>query len=389
MKFVFYTMFDTALGVCGIAWRTDSSSGMDPVVTAFQLPEDAAKSTESRIARKAFAVKARSIPRDIKTVIKRAILHFKGEAQDFQNVAVNLDGAGPFIKNVYSAARRIPPGETMTYGELAAAAGSPGASRAVGQAMSKNPIPLIIPCHRVLAAGNRPGGFSAHGGLATKSKMLELEGVFVGAPSVIRSLRDMKKAAALLAKKDPRLSRILSKPIGFRLKPEHSPYEVLVEAVVHQQLSPKAAETIVGRIKALSSGPRIPDPPGLLRMPDDQLRKAGLSRSKTRAVKDIAAKTLSGVVPSSEEIISLGNDSIIERLTSIYGVGRWTVEMMLIFNLGRMDVLPVDDFALRKCIADVYGWKKAPTPKEAKELGETWKPFRTVASLYLWNSVQN
>jgi 3-methyladenine DNA glycosylase/8-oxoguanine DNA glycosylase len=115
---------------------------------------------------------------------------------------------------------------------------------------------------------------------------------------------------------------------------------------------------------------------------------AGLSRSKTRAVKDIAAKTVNGIVPSLQEIMSLGNEDIVKRLTSIYGVGRWTVEMMLIFNLGRMDVLPVDDFALRKSIADVYGMKNVPTPKQVNALGEAWRPYRTVASLYLWNFVK-
>ena len=273
----------------------------------------------------------------------------------------------------------------MTYGELAAAMKRPAASRAVGQALGKNPIPLIIPCHRVLASGNKPGGFSAFGGFATKLKMLNLEGATIGPPPVIKSIGELKRAAALLRKKDPRLGRILSRPIDFRLRPGHSPYATLVEAVVHQQLSPKAAATILGRVIDLYPGSAIPKPADLLKTPDDRLRSAGLSRSKTKALKDIAAKTTDGTVPSLKEIALLSNEEIIERLTSIYGVGQWTVEMMLIFNLGRMDVLPVDDYALRKSIAAVFRRKQALTPKQARTLGEAWRPYRTVASLYLWN----
>ncbi len=110
-----------------------------------------------------------------------------------------------------------------------------------------------------------------------------------------------------------------------------------------------------------------------------------MSRSKTKALKDIAARALDGTVPSAEEVLTLSDDEIIKRLTLIYGVGQWTVEMMLIFNLGRMDVLPVDDYALRKSIAGVFGMNTIPTPKEANKLGEMWRPYRTVASLYLWN----
>jgi 3-methyladenine DNA glycosylase/8-oxoguanine DNA glycosylase len=139
----------------------------------------------------------------------------------------------------------------------------------------------------------------------------------------------------------------------------------------------------------LYSGAKIPSPAELLKTADELLRKAGLSRSKTKAVKDIAAKTLDGTVPSSKEIAKLGNEEIIARLTSIYGVGRWTVEMMLIFTLGRMDVWPVDDFALRKIAAAVFALKSIPTPKQLDAMGEAWKPYRTVASLYLWNQGDN
>jgi 3-methyladenine DNA glycosylase/8-oxoguanine DNA glycosylase len=176
--------------------------------------------------------------------------------------------------------------------------------------------------------------------------------------------------------------------IAFNPKSEQSPYATLFEAVVHQQLSPKAATTILGRVKAIYPGSTIPEPGDLLKTPDRLLRGAGLSKAKTAALKDLAAKTLDGTVPSSEKIAALSDDEITRRLTSIYGVGRWTVEMLLIFNLGRMDVFPVDDYALRKSVADVYGMKDIPTPKQLDALGELWRPLRTVATLYLWNSIK-
>ena len=380
-----YTLFGTELGKCGIAWKESARSNEAPLVIGFQLPEATEQLTEARMAERSAAHRANTIPPRISELIKRVKLHFKGQAQDFRDVDLDVETAGDFSKQVYEAARAIPSGRTVTYGQLAEASGHPGAARAVGQVMSRNPIPLIIPCHRVLASGSKPGGFSAYGGLDTKTKMLNVEEATVGRPATIRSIRDLKRAATQLGKKDPQLAYILSQPVDFKLMPEHSYYETLVKAVVHQQLSPKAAETILGRITALYPGSKLPEPTGLLETPDGRLRDAGLSRSKTKAVKDIAARALDGTVPSSEEILTLSDDEIIKRLTSIYGVGRWTVEMMLIFNLGRMDVLPVDDYALRKSIAGVFKMDTIPTPREVNKMGEVWRPYRTVASLYLWN----
>jgi methylated-DNA-[protein]-cysteine S-methyltransferase len=344
--------------------------------------------TKSRIARNSGGRMSSAPPPRIVEVIEKVRKHLQGGLQDFRDITIDLDGAGPFARQVYEAARRIPAGQTRTYGELAKALDRPAAARAVGQALARNPIGLIIPCHRVLAAGGKPGGFSAHGGRATKARMLAIEGVTFGPPPTIKSQRDLRRAAALLRARDPRLARCMAKPIAFTLKREQSPYATLFEAVVHQQLSPKAATTILGRVKAMYPGSAIPEPGDLLKTPDQLLRGAGLSRAKTASLKDLAAKTLDGTVPSSEKIVTLSDEKITRRLTSIYGVGRWTVEMLLIFNLGRTDVFPVDDYALRKSIADVYGMKEIPTPKQLHALGESWRPLRTVATLYLWNSIK-
>jgi methylated-DNA-[protein]-cysteine S-methyltransferase len=146
-------------------------------VTLLQLPEATTEKTAARVVRSTGASKASKPPPPIAEVIERLCKHLKGDIQDFRDIPIDLEGAAPFARQVYEAARRIPPGQTTTYGELAKAVGHRGAARAVGHALARNPIALIIPCHRVLAAGSKPGGFSAHGGLATKARMLAIEGL--------------------------------------------------------------------------------------------------------------------------------------------------------------------------------------------------------------------
>lgn len=175
MKQLAYCLFETPLGWCGIVWSEGKNSSASHTISSLQLPEATPGITESRIARSG-ARKSSELPREIAELIERVRKHLRGEAQDFRDVPVDLDGADPFARRVYEAAREIPPGETRTYGELARALHQPGAARAVGQVLGRNPIPLIIPCHRVLAASGKPGGFSAYGGKSTKVRLLEIEG---------------------------------------------------------------------------------------------------------------------------------------------------------------------------------------------------------------------
>jgi len=172
-----YCLFETALGTCGIAWRETVDSRAAHAVTFFQLPEATAQIAESRIARKSGAGKGDVIPAEISGIIERVRKHFLRDVQDFQGVTLDLQATGAFARLVYDTARRIPAGETRTYGAIAKELGEPGAARAVGRALGANPIPLIVPCHRVLAAGGQLGGFSAHGGGDTKARMLAIEGV--------------------------------------------------------------------------------------------------------------------------------------------------------------------------------------------------------------------
>jgi O-6-methylguanine DNA methyltransferase len=169
-----WAMFDTAIGPCGIAWS-------DVGVTCFQLPEEGRSSTEKRLraksrAEETTAAARTTMPAWVRDAMALAKKHLAGSPQDFTTVPLDLARVSDFDAEVFRALLRVPAGKTVSYGDLAKAVGKPGAARAVGRAMANNPIPLLVPCHRVLAADGKPGGFSAYGGLVTKDRMLALEG---------------------------------------------------------------------------------------------------------------------------------------------------------------------------------------------------------------------
>jgi len=198
------------------------------------------------------------------------------------------------------------------------------------------------------------------------------------------------EAVEHLCRSDKMLARLIKKvgPCTMKIKNRRTPFVALVSAVTYQQLNGTAAETILKRFVALYPGKRFPTPEDVLATPDELMRGAGLSRAKVAAIKDIAAKTVEGVVPGSREIVKLTNEEIIERLTSVRGVGPWTVEMLLMFTLGRVDVLPATDYGVRKGFAVTFGWKDLPTPKELLEYGERWRPHRSTAAWYLWRALE-
>jgi len=197
-----------------------------------------------------------------------------------------------------------------------------------------------------------------------------------------------KKAATHLSKVDKTLAKLIRKAgvTSPTIPRTEHPYRTLVEAVAHQQLTGKAAKTILGRVKALYPGKAFPTPKDLIATPDRKLRAAGFSRAKVASVKDIAAKTLEGVVPGHRALAKLTDAEIIDRLTSIRGVGQWTVEMLLIFRLGRPDVLPATDFGVRKGYALTYRKREMPTPKELLAYGARWAPHRSSAAWFLWRA---
>jgi len=192
-----------------------------------------------------------------------------------------------------------------------------------------------------------------------------------------------------LTRADKVLARLIREvgPCTLRPKRRRQPFQALVRSVTFQQLNGAVAEKIFGRVLALYPGTDFPTPEELFATPDAKLRAAGLSRSKIAAVKDIAAKTMAGVVPDLRAIRRMPNEEIIERITTVRGVGPWTVEMLLIFTLGREDVLPATDFGVRKGFALTYELEELPTPKDLLAHGEKWRPHRTTASWYLWRAV--
>lgn len=191
-----------------------------------------------------------------------------------------------------------------------------------------------------------------------------------------------------LRRVDPVMRRVIREVGPCTLKPrlERTPFEALVRAVAHQQLHGAAAETILRRFIALFPGRRFPRPADLDAVADDSLRAAGFSRAKVLAVRDLARQAQAGVVPDTRAIRRLADEEIVTRLTTVRGVGRWTVEMLLIFKLGRPDVLPVDDFGVRHGFRVAYGRPEMPRPRELGEFGERWRPHRTTAAWYLWRA---
>ncbi len=185
------------------------------------------------------------------------------------------------------------------------------------------------------------------------------------------------------------MAELIARSRRYNITPAISvrPFDALAESIAYQQLTGKAAATIFGRVRALYPKRKWLDPKQLLATPDEALRAAGLSRAKTAALKDLAAKTIDGTVPSGRALLRMTDDEIITRLTTVRGIGRWTVEMLLLFDLGRPDVWPVDDYGVRKGFAKTFRRRELPTPKQLMKLGEKWRPYRSVAAWYFWRAL--
>ncbi len=198
-----------------------------------------------------------------------------------------------------------------------------------------------------------------------------------------------RRAHQLLRASDPRMAALIARSRRYEigLAVAIRPFEALAESIAYQQLNGKAAASIWNRVRALYPKRKRLDPAKVLATPDKTLRAAGLSRAKIAAIKDLAAKTIDGTVPSGHALLRMSDDEIVARLTTVRGIGRWTVEMLLLFDLGRPDVWPVDDYGVRKGFAKTFGRRKLPTPKQLMKLGEKWRPHRSVAAWYFWRAL--
>lgn len=199
---------------------------------------------------------------------------------------------------------------------------------------------------------------------------------------------DPSLALEHLRASDAVLARVIDEigPFRMQLRPAPSVFAALAEAIAYQQLNGKAAAAIFARVRALFPG-GVLTPEGMLRIPDEQLRGAGLSRTKLLSLRDLAQRDADGRLPEFAEIHGMPDETIVERLSEVRGIGRWTAEMLLMFRLGRPDVLPVDDYGVRQGFAIAYD-RELPSPKELAAYGDRWRPYRTAASWYFWRVVE-
>jgi len=368
------TLFETSIGACGLAW---SSRGID----GFLLPEEDAEATRQCLSdRFSSRVVAGRPPAECREVTQRIRRHLRGKPDDLLDVPLDLSDASPFSQRLYRRLRKIGPGQMTTYGNLGKAMKMRGGARAIGRAVGANPIPLLVPCHRVIGADGRLGGFSAHEGPTLKARLLYLEGV------VLRP--EHEEGLRALSRRDRVMKKIITAHAPFLpgLNPPVKPYETLTRSIIHQQLSVKAGQTIAGRVVKLSPGPHLPTAQEMCAVSDEDLRAAGLSRQKVSFVKDLARQVADGSLPLSR-LARRPDEEVITRLTKVRGIGRWSAEMYLLFHLGRLDVLPVDDLGLRKAVQYAYGLEEPPTAKELLERGEQWRPYRSMATWFLWRNL--
>jgi methylated-DNA-[protein]-cysteine S-methyltransferase len=376
-----HEFFDSPAGRFGLAWGPGG-------LAAVALPGTGSRTPEATLHRLAPGSSNGRPARWVGSLARRVGGHLAGRPAGYADVPVDTARVPPFHGEVYRALREVAPGTVVSYAWLARRARRPGGARAVGQAMAANPWPIVVPCHRVVAAGGRPGGYTGAGGLSTKRRLLAGEGVRLdptlpGGGYRTTGLAFDPREALLAVARDPDLRRLIRRggPFTPNIGPTESAWEALAEAITSQQLSGRAAATIFARVEALGGG-RLPEPAALLAIPDERLRAAGLSRAKAAAIRDLATKILDGTVPPLRELRRLGDDEIVERLTAVRGIGRWTVEMLLLFQLGRPDVWPVDDLGVRKAFERMTG--RTTTAKEMMAYGERWRPYRSVVCWYLW-----
>jgi DNA-3-methyladenine glycosylase II len=202
---------------------------------------------------------------------------------------------------------------------------------------------------------------------------------------------DHDEAHRHLSATDPRMAALIARSRRYDIKAGRlvRPFDALAESIAYQQLSGKAAATIWGRVRAIYGKRKYLDPKAVLKTPDRKLRAAGLSRSKVAALKDLATKTIDGTVPTVAALAKMSDEEIIERLIQVRGIGRWTAEMLLLFDLARPDVWPIHDYGVQKGFAKTFGKRKLPTPKQLLKHGKKFAPHRSVAAWYFWRALDN
>lgn len=369
-------VFTTALGPVGLAWTPRG-------VCRLEIGQPDRATTLAALGARCpgLPVVARP-PAPVAALTARLRASLRGATDDFADVPFDPGAAPPFARAVWRRLRRVPAGQVITYGALAAACGRPGAARAVGRIMGANPVPIIVPCHRCVGGDGSLTGFSSAGGLALKARLLHDEGW----------VRDEEHARGLshLAKADPKMRALIRRhgPYLARADRPRPPWESLVTAIIHQQLSLKAGQTIASRVRALCPGTGYPTPAQMLAIETTLLRAAGLSNAKVGYVHDLAARVHDGRL-DLRALRRLADDEVVAALTTVRGIGEWSAQMHLIFHLGRLDVLPTGDLGLRAAAGKIYGLGAHATPAQLTQIAEPWRPYRSIASWYLWEDLDN
>lgn len=371
-----YSLFPTHLGKMGFAWNEGQILGIKlPVGSSAKIPE---------FLQKEFSASRAHPPGWVQNWIERIQQHLLGLPQDFSDAPLAWDLVPNFHRQVYLQAQKIPAGQVISYSDLAQRLDNPGAARAVGQALKRNPFPIVIPCHRIICQNSSLGGFmGALDNVHLKQKILQLEKAKFASPDLEW---DAPSASLELCQRDPQLADFFTRigPFNLILSAHRTPYESLFRSIVYQQLTGQVAAQILGRVLHLFDD-RFPAPDELLKTSIIKLRSAGLSEAKVRYLKDLARNAVGGTIPNRfSELKRLDNEQIIERLTHVQGVGRWTVEMMLLFRMGRPDVFPLGDYAVCKAMSQVFHKGRAVNKQTLQKRAELWRPFRTIVSWYLW-----
>ena len=369
-------IFPSPVGPIGLAWKR---RGFCRVVFGAMETEAIAAELQDACPGLAEVKRPSAVVRE---VIKRIGGLVRGKLDDLRDIPVDLSDSSEFSRKVLRTLRGVKPGQVITYGQLAAKAGRPGAARAVGRIMGANPVPIIVPCHRCMGADGSLTGFSTAGGTALKARLLFIEGYEHNAEHA-RGIRHLQKV-------DPKIRRVIGKVGPYLAMPDkpRPPYDTLVTAIVHQQLSVKAGQTIAGRVRDLTPGPNHPTPEQTLRLKPEKLRACGLSNAKVGFVRDLAAHVHDGSLKLGA-LKRLSDDEVIAELIKVKGIGEWSAHMHLIFHMGRLDVLPVGDLGLRMAAFKLYGLEEYATAAELTEIAEPWRPYRSLGSYYLWRGLDS
>ncbi len=386
----FFHLFTINEKTAAIVWN-----GRGEISRLF-LPESNSAGLEKKILDQFTVIKNAPPPMEIDLLIEQIKNYFMGKPCKLNWTRFDLENHSPFARKVYSELLKIKHGTTLSYKELAHRSGKPSAARAVGMIVGRNPVPLLIPCHRVIKTDGSAGGFSADGGVSMKIEMLALEGLKIstkahtGISNSGKKEDSIDKAIRAISQADPELATWISKLPRFHLATSDSTttFQALLEAIVYQQLTGKAAATIYARLLDLFGAHRVA-PLDIIRARDTELRQAGLSGPKILAIRDLAEKDLAGMVPDMKSLSNMCDDEIVKKLVNIRGIGRWTAEMLLIFKLGRLDVLPIDDYGIKKGLAILRNYQKLPSPQQLAHEGRIWQPYRTIASWYLWRIAES